>query len=355
MNFLRPEHSFRRIIQHLDKIFINNKNFEMKDTIIVVGSPRSGTTLLMEILGVIPGYKSLFEPLSPLYYPETIKVGFQPRTYRPPSVEWKEGEEYLKKIFTGNVIYDSSWLEKGDYTKKIFSEIIISYLDQLKPDKIIHQLLGNKLLIKFVGLNRLLPWVAERFQLRSIIFIIRHPCGYVASRMKPGYKPPNGLPVNIKPIPTPEELFNEATKIKGVETNLLNRIKKIKTLDEILATSWCLDMYVPLSYQKSHLWTLVTYEKLIKEGEKEIKRLFNEIGEKKIPGSAYRHLKMPSSSTHKDQESIVKKADEQLSKWKKRLSKDQIERILDLVSAFGLDFYTKDLEPDYENICIKNI
>jgi len=235
MEILRPEHSFRRIIQSLDKIFINNKNFDMKDTIIVVGSPRSGTTLLMEILGVIPGYKSLFEPLNPLYYPETIKVGFQSRTYRPPTLDWGEGEEYLKKIFTGNVIYDSSWLEKGDYTKDIFSEIIASYLDQLKPDKLIHQLMGNKLLIKFVWLNRLLPWVSERFQLRSMIFIIRHPCGYVASRIKPGYKPPDGLPANIKPFPTPEEIFNEASKIEGLDTSLLNRLKKIKTLDEILA------------------------------------------------------------------------------------------------------------------------
>lgn len=349
---MRPEHSLRRIIQHLDNIIVNNKKYEMKDTIIVAGSPRSGTTILMDVLGVIQDYKILFEPLNPLYYPETIKVGFESRTYLPPNADWKEGEEYLKKIFTGNVIYDSSWLEKGDYSKKNFGSYVYSYLDQIKPEKFIHQIMGNKLLIKFVGLNRLLPWVAERFQLRRMIFIIRHPCGYVASRLVPGYTPPDEVSIDIKPIPTSKDIINEASKINGLSPSLLNRLKKIKTVEEILAASWCMDTYVPLSYKKPHPWTLVTYEKLIKEGEKEIKRIFNEIGEKNIPRSAFRHLKMPSRSTHKTEEMIVKKADEQLSKWKKRLSKEQIESILDIVSAFGIDFYTENLEPDYENIGI---
>ena len=37
------------------------------------------------------------------------------------------------------------------------------------------------------------------------------------------------------------------------------------------------------------------------------------------------------------------------------MKEKQIDRILSIVSAFGLDFYTENLEPDYENICIKDI
>lgn len=355
MKILTPEKSLLKIIQHLDKTIFNSKKFDIKDTIILTGSPRSGTTLLMEILGVIPRYTSLFEPLNPVYFPESTKVGFQSRTYYPFKTDWSEGEKYLRKIFSGDLMYDSSWLQKGDYSKQNFNSIIFSYIDQLKPEKLMHQLLGKKLIIKFVRLNRLLPWVAERFQLRSMILVIRHPCSVIASRFKPGLQLPAGLSPNIKPFPTPKEIFNEALKIEGLDINLLNKLKKIKTLDEILAASWCLDTYVPLSYPKPYPWIVVTYEKLVKEGKKEIHRIFREIGEKKVPGSAFRLLKIPSRVTQKNDQQIVSKTNEQLSKWKKTLSEKQIERIINIVSAFGLDFYTEDIEPDYENICIRNM
>ena len=47
---------------------------------------------------------------------------------------------------------------------------------------------------------------------------------------------------------------------------------------------------------------------------------------------------------------IVKDSSKQLSKWKKYLSKEQIENILGIVSDFGLDFYTEEIEPDYKRI-----
>jgi len=33
----------------------------------------------------------------------------------------------------------------------------------------------------------------------------------------------------------------------------------------------------------------------------------------------------------------------------KNLSKKQVDGILKIVSDFGLDFYSEDIEPDYEN------
>ena len=45
---------------------------------------------------------------------------------------------------------------------------------------------------------------------------------------------------------------------------------------------------------------------------------------------------------------LISNADKQLSKWKKALSDKQIERILKIVRDFDLDFYTEDIEPDYD-------
>jgi len=355
MKNLKPEQSVIKIIQNLDKIIFNSKKFDIKDTIVITGSPRSGTTLLMDILGVIPGYTGLFEPLNPIYFPEATKVGFKSRTYLPPKKDWLEGENYLRKIFTGDLMYDSSWLQKGDYSKQNFNNILSSYISQLKPEKLMHQLLGKNLIVKFVRLNRMLPWVTERFQLRSIILIIRHPCAVVASRFKPGQKLPSELQQNVKPFPTPKEILNEASQIEGIEQSLLNKLKVINTREEIITASWCLDNYVPLSFPKPYPWRVMIYEKLIKDGEKEIIRIFNEIGEKNVPRSAFHHLKLPSNVTQKIDQKIVANIEVQLSKWKESLTEKQIERILSIVSAFGLDFYTEEIEPDYENICIKDI
>jgi hypothetical protein len=49
---------------------------------------------------------------------------------------------------------------------------------------------------------------------------------------------------------------------------------------------------------------------------------------------------------------MVANMDAQLSKWRESLTEKQIERILSIVSAFGLDFYTEEIEPDYKKIYI---
>lgn len=347
---MKSKYSFSNIIQRFDKAIIYNKNFNLRDTIILAGSPRSGTTWLMEILRIIPRYTTLFEPLNPLYLPKSFEVGFRSRTYLPPEEDWSKGEEHLRKILTSRPLYDFSSFEKRD-TKKNLHKMISNYLDQLKPEILMHHLVGNKLLVKFIRLNRLLPWVAKRFQLRSMIFIIRHPCAVVDSQLKTGFcgYHPNNPPYRDI-YPTQKNILDEASKIEGFNTSLLKRLKEIKTREEIVAASWCLDNFIPLSFPKPYPWTVVIYEKLMKDGVREINRLFNEIGEKHVRRSAFKHLKIPSMVIQKGESEIVTKADIQLSKWKKSLSEKQIDRILSIVSAFGLDFYTENLEPDYNKI-----
>jgi hypothetical protein len=39
-----------------------------------------------------------------------------------------------------------------------------------------------------------------------------------------------------------------------------------------------------------------------------------------------------------------------LSKWKDALSSKQIDRILDIAETYGLDFYSQEIEPDYDRL-----
>jgi hypothetical protein len=121
----------------------------------------------------------------------------------------------------------------------------------------------------------------------------------------------------------------------------------IKTWEEALAAAWCMDYLAPLSTPKPHPWIFVTYERLVRHGEEEIQRIFNALG-LETPRSALQGLRAPSKSVRGD--SPILTGEDPLAHWTKRLSKEQVKRILHLASAFGLDFYGEGLEPDYERV-----
>ncbi|MHA1190772.1 MAG: sulfotransferase [Promethearchaeota archaeon] len=325
-------------IQRLNNLLFKSKKIEMKNTILVVGSPRSGTTWLMDILCTMPGYTYLFEPLNPIWYPESFKVGFRSRTYLKSESNWPEGENYLRKIFTGQVA-----------NLPIKDNPISDLLQDFSMKNFINHLFGTKLIVKSTNMNRMLPWIAKHFQLRCVFFIIRHPCATIASQLKSGlygYRPE--FPPYYDIFPTKNNILNELAELDDFNSNIINKLKNIKTMEEILAASWCLDNFIPLSQSQPYPWTTIIYEKLIKEGEKEIKRLFSKIGEKNIPKSAFYHLKKPTIVTLKEERKFITKSNQQLSKWKKYLTEKQIKNIIKIVSYFEIDYYTENTEPEYE-------
>lgn len=328
-----------RIIQDFNNRLFKNKKIEIKDTILIVGSPRSGTTWLMEIFSSIPGYTYLFEPLNPIWYPESFEVGFRSRTYLPSDFNWPKGEDYLKKIFEGKIA-----------NLPIADNPISGIFQGFSVNNLLKHLFGNKLIVKSVNMNRMLPWIVQRFNLRGIFYIVRHPCAVITSQLETGlcgYRPSS--PPYFDVFPTLENILDEVSEMDALDHNLINKLKTIETREEILAAAWCLDNYNILSQPKSNNWRPVVYEKLIKE-EKEIESLFYSIGERKIPRLAFNRIKKPSSVTMKENRKIVKIPDQQLSKWKERLSEKQIDRILKIVSYFDIDLYSKDSEPKYENL-----
>jgi len=322
-------------IQFFDKLVFKGKNIDIKNTILLIGTPRSGTTWLMEIFRTLPDYVSLFEPVNPIFFPESYSVGFKSRKYIPENHNWPEGKKFLQNAFSGK-----------NYTRVP--------LYQLNPEMIMNRILGNKLIVKAIGLNRILPWISQNFELRKIIFIIRHPCAVISSQLKTGYC---GYHLNHPPysdiFPTKDNILEEMSELPMINQNQIECLKKIKTKEEILAAIWCIDNYVPLSSKKPHQWDFVVYEKLITDGEKSIRQLFYNLGEKSIPKSAIKMLNMPSMLAPRDELKVVKDSNKQLSKWKKTLTKDQIDRILSIVNDFGLDFYDEDIEPDYNNKYLK--
>ncbi|MCK5260767.1 MAG: hypothetical protein KAJ44_01130 [Thermoplasmatales archaeon] len=122
-------------------------------------------------------------------------------------------------------------------------------------------------------------------------------------------------------------------------------MKNIRDVEELLAFIWGIDTYIPLIYAKDYDFYVLTYEKLMIEQEKELKKIFHKINEE-IPEKAYPLLREQSMLAL----DFIKEKRKQLSKWKKNLSRNQINKILKITEWFNLDFYTDDVEMDYNKL-----
>jgi hypothetical protein len=199
-------------------------------------------------------------------------------------------------------------------------------------------ILSKGLIVKFCRAHMFLKWMTEKFTTKTPILLIRHPCAVVASQMKHG---------RWKPVREPRvdpRFLHFYPQFSGI-------LKRLTSWEEALAGTWCLEYFAPLMIPKPHPWLLVTYERLVREGEDELERIFKTL-EIDMPEDAKKNLRIPSFTT-KPGSSVTSDSD-QLALWKRRLSKEQVKNILDAVAAFGLDFYTDELEPDYDRLYSDN-
>jgi hypothetical protein len=332
--------SLLKTIGYLDRLFdkvllTDKKRFNIKDTLFVAGCPRSGTSWIMEVLNTLPDYIYSFEPSNPFFIPEAAGVGFTSRIYRSQLQEWPEGYQYLSEVFSGRHL-NSSFI----YTPQ--------------PSLIERRFFARKLLVKSVRLNRILPWINHNFHLRKTFFIIRHPCAVIASQIKTGFTGYHTLqPPYLDCFPTRKQVLQEASEIDIIEHEIVRKIQKISTIEERLAVVWCLDNYIPLVYPFPHPWYSIIYEQFTQHPENELWKLLKSIGIHEMPQAALKRLKKPSTLALREKKKIISERTLQLSKWKKYLSEEQIERILHIVSIFNLEFYTKNSEPNYDHELLK--
>ncbi|PEN06503.1 hypothetical protein CRI93_09480 [Longimonas halophila] len=295
----------------------------MKDTIMLVGAPRSGTTWLAELLREVPGYKFLNEPLLLPNNPRARDLGFEWRTHLAPETENEEFEKFFSQVLSGRVPHGPMWHYEAKSALGKFQE----------------QVTRKKLVVKFCRAGRLLHWLHDRFSLRGTVMIIRHPCAVIASQLAHGgwsNQSFHGAEVNIN---APANIQDE---FQGLLSSLETKLDKMTAI-------WCLDYYIPLVKYADygHPWTLVPYERLVLDGYAEMERVFGYL-DAEVPETLQE--KLGTASAYASDDLSVTDEYRQLSKWEKQLSTEQINRVLEVVKAFDLDFYTEDIEPDYDRL-----
>ncbi len=288
-------------------------DYDSRNTIVISGSARSGTTWLAEVLSTIPRSAILFEPLQTKKVPEAAAAGFPIRDALQPGEGSATQKAFMHRALQGRVV---NW-----------------WTCSINP---VHRTIRPQIwIVKEISNNHLLEWIAGTFAVRRGVLIVRHPCATIASRMAQGWTHKDAR-LRVK---------HQATRRRFPHLDRFCR--NLEDPFERMAARWCLQNYVPLSLHPRPFHVLA-YESLAIRGVTDLVPMLADWG-LDVPAALDRSLGRASATT-KASAMTGAQHRQSIDQWKRRLTPAQIEGILRVVRNFGMDFYTDDPEPDYDRL-----
>ncbi len=279
---------FSRIYRDTDR--------EASKSVLVAGTARSGTTWLAQIIDSQIPCRIMFEPFHSRLVEEFSQFHYFP--YRRVGEKDETLAAFCRRVFTGDIRHP--WI-----------------------DREVEHMWPKLRLIKAIRANLLLGWIGQRFPEVPMVFIVRHPCAVVLSRLQLGW----ATDTDIEPFLSQDEL---------VEDYLLDKIEVIHSAtsdEEKHAVIWSISNLVPFDNLRSGNSLLIFYEDLYLHPEIEIPRIFAGIKQDYGP-SVISSLNKPSTTSTRS--SAVVTGEDRIAKWKNTLAAVQVEQILSVVEAFDL-------------------
>ena len=159
---------------------------------IILGSGRSGTTWLQDVLAEANNLRPVFEPLKAV----TSRVPDYEYAYLQEDANPEDLTVFLDNVFSGD--FRSIWSDYRIWPSKVapswshFSSIanLMRYrrdLVRFKDNYLKYHPMVKKeaLLVKFIRANLMIGWLRQRFDL-DMILVLRHPGAVVESQLRLG-------------------------------------------------------------------------------------------------------------------------------------------------------------------------
>lgn len=229
-------------------LLCKHNNFIPEENFLISAYPRGGSTWLSEIIHQIPRTAILYEPLDLRYTTQFRDLGFYWHQYIPENQTWPEAEKVFVRLFSGKFLRGQLY----------YQSTLASWLT------------ANRLVIKFILANALLPWLTRRYNFSfAPIYLIRHPFAIVASQLKhPGWKDAKMAEFKI-----PQGRYNE------IYLNHRDFFSTLRSKEEILTAQWCVVNSIPLHNPRNNVsWITVHYEHLLLDPDTELKKIFGRWG-----------------------------------------------------------------------------
>ena len=271
------------------------------NSVMVAGTARSGTTWLAEIIASQRPCRIMFEPFHSQLVSEF--KAFHYFHYMRPAEPDPELLTYCRRIFTGDIRH--KWI-----------------------DRQVEHLFPQYRLIKEIRANLFLKWLNDTFPEVPLLFLVRHPCAVVSSRLQLGWATDTDI----------DSFISQPTLVEDFLFAKMDVIHGAKTAAEKHAVIWCIHHLVPFQQFQSADLPIVFYEDLCLQPELEIPKIFGLINQT-FDQSIYQRLSVRSLTSIANRPSGI-------DRWKQDLTFKQIDEVLRIVDAFGLgDLYGSSLEP----------
>ena len=281
-----------------------DRNHDIGRSMVVAGTGRSGTTWVAKIINSQVSCRVMFEPFHSRYVPDFRD--FHYFQYMRPEADNDQLYACCQRLLSGRI--RNAWI-----------------------DREVEVILPQFRLVKEIRMNLFLKWFATRFPEVPLVFVVRHPCAVVLSRMQLGWGSEGDL----------ADFFAQDDLMADFLQDKMGVIESARTPAQRHALIWCISNLVPLRQFTGSEWHLFFYEHLVSQPEVEIPRLFKAIRQEFAP-SVFTALERPSSST--TAEGAVMQGRQGTARWKDKLTVRQVDEILAVVAGFGLDYLYGDAD-----------
>lgn len=263
--------------------------------VFIAGSPRSDTTWIQELSNYRLDHRVVFESFRGKMVP--LCACFR---------DW----QYLRASTN-----DLPLLRVAE--RVISGELHNEWIDQFNTDPVYH-----KRLIKDVRANLMLPWLHAHFPEMPIVLVLRHPFAVVSSQLRLGWRM------------IPADLLAQEDLVSDHLRTVCNEISLCTDDFEHNMLLWCIENMVSIKTLASGTISVVFYERLLLEPERECQRLFERIGYE-YREDVLEYIDCPSRLSTDD--SPIKTGADPIANWQEVADEKQILRMLDLLRLFGLE------------------
>lgn len=268
---------------------------DTRNTVILAGTGRSGTTWVENIINANNDYRVMFEP----FYAGKIRL----------LDKWKY-RQYLRVD------------DRRDVFLSPASAILSGKIRDSWVDRFNTKWIANKRLIKDIRIMLILEWIRSNFPEIPIVLLMRHPCAVAVSKVKLGWE------THL------EEFLSQPELIEDYLAPYESHLRQPMGAFEKHVMLWCVENYIPLCHFKNGEILVVFYEDLCSNPENEVGRIKSYI-KANIPSDYQSVLSIPSALSRKD--SAINTGGSLVDDWRKSLISDEVDRAIEICALFGLD------------------
>ena len=285
------------------------------DSVLVLGSGRSGTTWLAELINYRNEFRTIWEPFNTLYSSMPQGTGFRWGAYRHPRDPDSALEVRLRLLFEGRE--RSRWID-GHNTRR----------------------LPRRRLVKSIEMTNLADWIRLRLPEVPIAYLVRHPFAFADSHLALGWPAITAIDAEVRA--GAEQVVERLDRATRQAVHALS--SSSDDTFERLVHRWCLENVLALRRPSPGVCTIF-YEDLVLDTATELDRLGSYLGVE-FDETALVHAALPSRTDFRSRASArsagIVSTEAFVADWRTRVSPDQRARGLRVLEAFGLDEWYAD-------------